>query len=370
MDLQRTSDFFDALLTHGSIKDDGKSPVLDQSRRSQVDGGSGRFAQDARFTDPPAPPPQQPLPEKPDGRSPIEATSQPPLKRTDTERPQLLPLGSPSRGEAPHQVGSLMDALASANREIASQSARVKTLEDVLQEERSARRTAEDRARRLEKEQRLSGRANEAEDTTDALDGVIDIRAPCVDVDIDSGTDNARDEALDVQDRSSERDKMDQSTARLQQRLDVMVAEMGEMKQVMERYRRRAEAAEEESASSRASLAEMVEKIRTDEGRRGGKERDYAIKIDTTTERKPQTSACSMMKSSGNMLGVAGIQNGKPPGPAEVAALERAVSSALAQPRRRQDQLLQSAPYASILGVVVLGMGVMALLNGWQKVDR
>ena len=43
-------------------------------------------------------------------------------------------------------------------------------------------------------------------------------------------------------------------------------------------------------------------------------------------------------------------------------------SRALATRSRAQDQLVQSAPYASILGVVILGMGMMAYLNGWQKI--
>jgi hypothetical protein len=32
--------------------------------------------------------------------------------------------------------------------------------------------------------------------------------------------------------------------------------------------------------------------------------------------------------------------------------------------------LLQSAPYASILGVVLIGVGLMTYLNSWQKLEK
>ncbi len=54
------------------------------------------------------------------------------------------------------------------------------------------------------------------------------------------------------------------------------------------------------------------------------------------------------------------------------AALGRKTTPASGERSRTQEQLVQSAPYASILGVVLLGVGMMAYLNGWQKgvVDR
>jgi hypothetical protein len=42
--------------------------------------------------------------------------------------------------------------------------------------------------------------------------------------------------------------------------------------------------------------------------------------------------------------------------------------------KRAQDPLLaQGLPYASMVGVVLIGMGLMAYINGWQpqgRVDR
>jgi len=83
-----------------------------------------------RFLEPPAPPPQQPLPEKPDAPS---------FKRADTEKPKNI--GSPVRSDA--QMSTLTDALSSAKKEIESQGIRLRDLETLLNEERRAREDAE-----------------------------------------------------------------------------------------------------------------------------------------------------------------------------------------------------------------------------------
>jgi len=54
--------------------------------------------------------------------------------------------------------------------------------------------------------------------------------------------------------------------------------------------------------------------------------------------------------------------------PPQVKELEIA-ATAFAK-RHRVNMLEQSAPYASMLGVVLLGVGIMAYLNGWQKMDK
>ena len=54
--------------------------------------------------------------------------------------------------------------------------------------------------------------------------------------------------------------------------------------------------------------------------------------------------------------------------------LERTVSSVLQQQQQAQGQrgsvAMQSAPYASMVGVVLIGVGLMTWLNGWQRGDR
>ena len=71
-----------------------------------------------------------------------------PLKRSDTEKPKLSG-GSPVSRES-SQILSLAEALSAARKDLESQGARVRELEDLLRQERTARENAEERARKLE----------------------------------------------------------------------------------------------------------------------------------------------------------------------------------------------------------------------------
>jgi hypothetical protein len=55
--------------------------------------------------------------------------------------------------------------------------------------------------------------------------------------------------------------------------------------------------------------------------------------------------------------------------PIHVKEMENA-STAFATQWHRHNLLQQSTPYASMLGVVLLGVGLMAYLNGWQRIDK
>jgi hypothetical protein len=66
-----------------------------------------------------------------------------------------------------------------------------------------------------------------------------------------------------------------------------------------------------------------------------------------------------------------GLQNGNVDPVVQFNDLERAVATALASKSYdRNEMLLQSAPYASILGVVLIGVGLMTYLNSWQKLEK
>jgi hypothetical protein len=274
-------------------------------------------------------------------------------------------------GESSSQIVSLVEALTLARKEITSQGAKVKDLEMMLQQERVAREAAE---KRLEAQSTDTGShdvvSRDGQDQDQDQAGQIHGLLPSSKV-IEEAKENAAWRSIGSDQDSSEDEKIpNDTTARLQRKLDIMVAEMDEMKQVMEKYKRRVEGAEEETSASRKSLVEMVEKIRNDDALREAKlqARDGVSTpisngglLLTDTESSP---------SSNEMLKQAGVENGKPLGPGEVAALERVTSTALAQSRSRHDQLAQSAPYASILGVMCVGMGLMVILNGWQKVEK
>ncbi|KAI9670722.1 MAG: hypothetical protein M1817_003832 [Caeruleum heppii] len=377
LNLQRTGKTIDGLLSRAPLNDEPPAAATHDTelRSPQLNGSPQKASGKAKFTDPPAPPPQHPLPEKPD--SPRKASRdpdpQPSLVRSNTERPWIQPDSLPSKSDSSSQLITLAEALASAKKEIVQQSARVQDLEDVLQRERAARQSAEARLKEI-------GDAGASE--TVAGDGQ---RAPSdgtIDRAIDGGVDKVDEPLLEPQDISPRPDDSPEApqpdedhTTRLKHRLELMMGEMNEMKQTMAIYKRRVEVAEEESAFNRQSLEDMIKRIRHEDASRRMHREDGDI-----PERKPvsrnlarfgrMTESPPSIASGSSMLQMAGVQNGKPLGPEDVAALEKAVSAAMAQSHDRHDQLLQSAPYASIFGVVVIGVGLMAFLNGWQKVDR
>lgn len=368
-DLQRTTSYVESMLTADPKKEKDK-PQAPAVRSSPIKDLK------ARFSEPPAPPPQQPLPEKPDIARSLEGIIQPFLRRSDTERPKLTSsLSSPNRGVAGAgdgtqvQITTLMEALSAAKKDIEMQNARLKEYEEMLAQERTARESAEERAERLEKERK------DPFEVDHEMNG-----AP-----VPPGTNSSMD-TLDA--AKSE----DDPTSELQQRLDRVLIEMNEMKSQMERYRTRAEKAEDDSARDRKSLAEMIEKVRRDEEKRAAREEKSRgrrsrstsapddISVSGTTvdgssdsefmELTEKTLQKPLINDVSVLLEKAGLQNGRPVTPEQYKQLQDAVTHALATRQRRGDQLAQAAPYATILGVVFAGVALMSYLNGWQKLER
>ena len=150
--------------------------------------------------------------------------------------------------------------------------------------------------------------------------------------------------------------------------------EIDETKSQMEKYRRRAEDAEE----ARDGLAQMVERIRRREidvkendrtGERRNSSEDFTqTETDAYADDQDEISEAqnnAMKSKASSELNGSLTQSRK-----ELQDLQIAAASALARSNHRTDRLMQSAPYASMLGVVLLGVGMMAYLNGWQKVER
>lgn len=349
-DLQQTHSYINAILTTDPKKESTKNSPINSARISPIKDANLK----ARFSDPPAPPPQQPLPEKPDAPS---------LKRSDTEK--LRNTGSPVRSDA--QM-SMNEALQTAKREIESQSVRLRDLEAMLTEERRAREDAEERANRLERE-RLSAEAESANG----------------DIHKDENQDGADETETIVANGSTSSSLADVATSRLQQRLDTMVSEMNEMKLQMEKYRQRAETAE----ADRKSLTEMIENIRDDNARAAGKEAKRRSRshsgsaqeaIDDKTERSMEAEDAEEgeiviinerdVEGGANDTLARKGQNGLSVEHKASAASNKA-SQALATRANRNDlAILHGAPAISMLTVVALGVAVMAWLNDYPKVDR
>lgn len=382
-DLAQTEDFLSTILNNKDFAPVEKPADASDSQNSQ-NSQSKAFAPMAngqptkmdpivvsRFSDPPAPPPQQPLPEKPDG--PRLSTGESGLKRSNTARPGSQS-GSPVKAgpENPSQIVSLLEALKTAKKEIESQGDRMRELEDALQQERQARLEAEEIAKKLEtsKDSLPNGIVEETRDVQEAEP---------------SANDDVTDDTIMIHD-SKMTDEIESNANKLQEKLEIMMVEMREMKSLMETYRQRAENAEQERDDTRRTLAEMVQKIREDDAVRSTKK---AAKADRRSSEELMKSAkaeadkldadtfYSTAAEDNELAPVSNLANGAATATTALSTLASTTQDNLTTALQRSSnnaQLLNvnnTAPYASMVGVVLLGLGIMAYLNGgWQKVDR
>ena len=351
-ELQQAHQYINAILSAEPKKEPAKQSPANSVKISPIKDINLK----ARFSDPPAPPPQQPLPEKPNAASS--------LKRSDTERPKT---SSPVRTDA--QMSTLTEALNNAKKEIETQSLRLRDLESLLSEERRAREDAEERANRLEREsiKEPEHSAEADEDAKKADETVIDEVG-------NAGLENgSASPAADT-------------TARLQHRLETMMLEMNEMKQQMERYRERAEAAE----SDRKSLAEMIENIRKDNAKSssGGSRRRSRSGNDRARETRgagvdgpedhndAEEGEIVIVKdqdvdegSAGALSRRASQQNGHTVD-GEVKESSKPSNPLSIQRHSSADLMYHGGPVGAIVTVVALGVAVMAMLNQYPKAER
>lgn len=351
-ELQQAHQYINAILSTEPKKEPAKQSPANSVRISPIKDINLK----ARFSEPPAPPPQQPLPEKPNAASS--------LKRSDTERPKTA---SPVRSDA--QMSTLTEALNSAKKEIETQSLRLRDLESLLTEERRAREDAEERANRLERESiKEPEHPAETHEEADATD-----ETAIEEIDNDGLENGSASPAADT-------------TARLQHRLETMMLEMTEMKQQMERYRERAEAAE----TDRKSLMEMIENIRKDNaksssessrrrGRSGGNQAREVrgsgidgheddneaeegeiviIKDRNVDEDGAGTLSRRASQQNGHTADAGAKESSKPP---NALSIQRHSSA---------DLMYHGGPVGAIVTVVAIGVAVMAMLNQYPKAER
>ncbi|KAJ4502523.1 hypothetical protein HRR83_009236 [Exophiala dermatitidis] len=353
-ELDQAGSFLNSILTSGGEHSQPPSLSKETSSQKQSNGRTkgSKIDHVARFADPPAPPPQQPLPEKPDSAkaSPVTTSFTHLLKRTETAKPSNTTSQSPTN---PHnsQMLSLIEALSIAKKELDSQGAKVKQLEDMLKQERSAREDAEERARRLE-QHAASRPISVVQEQSEPVEDTDLVITP-----LDQNRTREEDYGADERARS------------LQQDLDQVLGEMQKLRTDMDSFKRRAETAEADAADARKSLAEMINKLREENqkedhsvskfGRQRSpveNERDTAM--DEVDER--QSDSASTIKWPAH-------SNGHVRAPRLPDHIERAVATVLKDRGSNGDSLTQSAPYVSMLGVVLIGVGLMAYLNSWQK---
>ncbi|OKL60761.1 hypothetical protein UA08_04272 [Talaromyces atroroseus] len=365
-DLRQTDEFLQTLISSNNNSEADKIYHKPENSFRQMNGRSkmSRIDPISRFSEPPAPPPQQPLPEKPDV---ARRTEQPTgsLKHSDTEKPPKDTATSSPISKESSQILSLIEALSLTKKELEAQNGRVKELEELLRQERSARESAEEKSRKQE-HHGIPGE-NDITNAQTALEQAGERIAEPVISEVETST-KSRDlqemevaadvpESLDV-----EEPLVDAQTQKLQQQLDDMVLELTEMKQQVKSFKQRAEKAEGETAEVRKSLAEMIETIRQEREAAQAKEASHEEE-----EEADRADTHGIVKSDKEEVPAnrelrAGMD------PRKVKELENAVGS-LAQ-QRKHDMLQSSTPYASMVGVVLLGIGLMAYLNGWQKIER
>jgi pSer/pThr/pTyr-binding forkhead associated (FHA) protein len=353
LDLRQTDEFLQTLITSDGSDKDKLNHKLENNHR-QMNGRAKMSRIDPiRFSEPPAPPPQQPLPEKPDVAR--RAAQEPPaggLKRSDTEKPlKESPTSSPVSKES-SQILSLIEALSTTKKELEAQNSRVKELEELLRQERSARENAGERKQEADN---LS--AEPAPEQLEAAEtDVLEVEE--ITKTLDSST---SDPAEVAEPKSVEDPVLDAQTQKLQQQLDHMVTELAEMKHQVETFKQRAEKAEGETIEVRKSLAEMIETIR--------QEREQAAKAkESLADAEAEAEAIvTNTRGIGKSDEKATLANHKVD-PHKIKELENAVTSLTQQ--RKPNMLENSGPYASMVGVVLLGIGLMAYLNGWQKIER
>lgn len=337
------------------------APVLEKksnSEKARPSPTKSKLDLKAHFSEPPAPPPQAPLPEKPDvARALADPIIQPLLRRSDTARP-LSGSSSPTRTDHSGDILRLCEELKLAKGELSSQSERMTSLENELAQERTARESAEQRAHRLEQGDRRDSPTNDGHPSAES--------SP-----------------------SSHNDAHQPSD--LQSQLDRLRTSMDEMKQQMESYRRRAENAEAERDEARQSLTELVEQKRkenaelTSKGSRSSSKSPRtpskrSVQLDgSSSEANGHAIAPAPIRSptSVSILERAGVEEGQPITKEQAHIITQFLSQEVLGPQSRSrtgdngDSLLYyGLPYGSFAAVVVLGYIAMTWVNGWPKVER
>jgi hypothetical protein len=265
--------------------------------------------------------------------------------------------------------------LASAKKEIDIQSARMKDLEEMLQKERQAREAAEEAAKRLEllqSEPKTNGHIK-SDDEGSIVEEAFEPPVEIIEKDGKESSEPTPDEmAVDPK-------AVSESTLLLEKRLESMLGDMQELRNQMESFKQRAETAESErdaERNERKTLAEMVEKIRLEESARRSSSTERArspANGNLAARHLLNGKDNSLHSTPAPLLEKAGLTNGSAVGSPEDKELGRSAVGTLSRsPGGHPPILYNTTPYASMLGVVLIGMGVMAYLNGWQppKVDR
>lgn len=395
-DLKRAKQSIDAMLsgnpsdpkpTESSPTKDPASNSKSNSEKSRPSPSKSKTDLKTHFSEPPAPPPSAPLPEKPDvARALADPVIQPLLRRNDTARPPVEN-SSPTKIDHSSDILRLCEELKLAKGELSSQGERMKTLESELAQERHARESAEERAQRAERR----------DSPRDSVDAGFSSESSSV----ASSAGSSAGEGVKERDMAYEAHGAYQPPPDLQAQLERLRSSMDEMKAQLEAYRSRAEAAEQERDDVRKSLAELIEEKRkanaeastfrppTQATAEGAKPRGLFADTDSpTTDANGQpvspTTSSPVSPTSSSLLAHAGVKEGEVITPEQAKVITQVLAREVLDPQGetgggltieggKRDGILyyHGRPIASAAAVVLVGVVLMSWMNGWgMKVDR
>ena len=163
-----------------------------------------------------------------------------------------------------------------------------------------------------------------------------------------------------------------------------MALEMNTLREQLEAFRLRAEKAEAERDADRKTLAEMVLQIRQRDEDEKKREAERRARSASKGRRRVPSEDNTLEKSAPAMNGTAretptaqidGLADeeisGAAPTPSRANTIKSSGGALAVQGQQPQDPaLIHTLPYASMIGVVLFGVGLMAYLNGWQPQPR
>jgi len=156
-----------------------------------------------------------------------------------------------------------------------------------------------------------------------------------------------------------------ESAAALQSRMEKILEELRSAKEDVEAYKhrvetaeQRADGAEQKADSDRKSLMDTIRTLRKEQDERNHRMKEVGSQTDGVGTCSTGVQV-SVEGPTGNVAaGIIRTDSGGPP---------------ITRLGKEQTMLLRkenAAPYASVLGVVLLGVGIMAAINNWQRAER
>lgn len=367
-ELRKTHDFLGSLLDISKVDQADKAIKNEALKPTVFLNNISRPEPTTCFSAPPAPPPQQPLPEKPDFTRSADYQSQiSHSKRANTERSKSISSISQARPETPCQAISLMEALAVAKKEIDSQTKKMRELEVQLLQEKKTREYAEYVALLL---------GSQSETKRNELLNVSPKQSLMEEgfkshVNVSNQKINSKSEATsEVSKIKMENQQENDSPISMENCLETIFAEMGELKGQLETCKARTEAAMAERDADQKTLAEMVEKIRLDEAERN---KQLSDEFECCDKLSGEPSSQEDIDASININQQKSVEQlFQPKAKPQSSWTNEAESTIgiLAKNNNYCEPFLNhhAAPFASMLGIVIIGVGIMSYLNGWHVI--